>query len=143
MATDRRIYLVACVAQKTPDAAPAQELYTSPWFRKARAYVLKSGAPWFILSDLHGLVRPDEMLEPYDVTLTKAPAAERRAWAQRVQNQMEQMLPDADTVVILAGKNYRQFLEPWLRRRFASVRVPMDGLRIGEQLRWLGENEPD
>ena len=141
MATDRRIYLVACVAQKAPDAALAQELYTSPWFRKARAYVLKSGAPWFILSDLHGLVRPDEMLAPYDVRLTRA--AERRAWAQRVQGQMEQMLPDADTVVILAGKDYRQHLEPWLRRRFASVRVPMDGLRIGEQMRWLGENEPD
>ena len=141
MATDRRIYLVACVAQKVPYRAPAQELYTSPWFRKARAYVLKSGAPWFILSDQHGLVRPDEMLEPYDTTLTKA--AERRAWAQRVQNQMEQMLPDADTVVILAGKDYRQYLEPWLRRRFASVQVPMDGLGIGQQQRWLGENVPD
>ena len=141
MATDRRIYLVACVAQKAPDAAPAQELYTSPWFRKARAYVLKSGAPWFILSDQHGPVRPDEMLAPYDTKLTKV--AERRAWAQRVQNQMEQMLPDADAVVILAGKDYRQYLEPWLRRRFASVRVPMDGLRIGEQMRWLGENVPD
>ena len=147
MPPPRRIYLVACVARKAPHAAPAQELYTSDWFRKARAYVQKSGAPWFILSDLHGLVHPDQILEPYDVTLTKAPVAERRAWAQRVQTQMQQTLPnaapDADEIVILAGKSYRQHLEPWLRQRYPSVQVPMDGLRIGQQQQWLAANEPD
>ena len=143
MTTHRRIYLVACVARKGLYRAPAQELYTSAWFRKARAYVLKSGAPWFILSDLHGLVRPDEMLDPYDVTLKKAGVAARRAWAERVQSQMEQMLPDADAVVIFAGKDYRQYLEPWLRTRYASVEAPMRGLGIGEQQQWLAANEPD
>lgn len=143
MTTPRRIYLVACVARKASYRAPAQELYTSDWFRKARAYVLKSGAPWFILSDLHGLVQPDEVLDPYDVTLKKAGAAARRAWAQRVQGQMERMLPDADEIIILAGNDYRKYLEPWLRARFASVRAPMRGLIIGKQKQWLAQNEPD
>ena len=49
--TLRRIYPVACVARKGLYRAPAQELYTSARFRKARAYVLQSGAPWCILSE--------------------------------------------------------------------------------------------
>ena len=142
MSSDRRIYLVSCVSRKTPYPAPARDLYESQWFRKARAYVLKSGSPWFILSAEHGLVHPDDVLAPYEKTLNNMRAAERRAWAEKVQSQMEQALPDADEVVILAGKLYRERLEPWLRSRYASVRVPMRNLRIGEQLHWLSENEP-
>ena len=69
--------------------------------------------------------------------------AERRAWAEKVQSQMEQALPDADEVIILAGTRYREHLEDWLNRRFAHVQVPMRGLQIGKQLQWLTENEPD
>ena len=142
MLSDRRIYLVSCVSQKTPYPAPAQDLYTSTWFQKARAYVLKSGSPWFILSAEHGLVHPYDVLTPYERTLKNMSAAERCAWAERVQSQMKQSLPDADEVVILAGTHYREHLEDWLHRRFARVQVPMRGLQIGKQLQWLTENEP-
>lgn len=142
MLSDRRIYLVSCVSQKTPYRAPARDLYVSPLFQKARAYVLKSGSPWFILSAEHGLVHPDDVLAPYEKTLNNMSAAERRSWAQKVQSQMEQMLPDGDEVVIFAGAHYRKHIEPWLRNRFVSVKVPMQGLPIGKQLQWLSENEP-
>ena len=142
MATDRRIYLVSCVSQKTPYPAPARDLYVSPLFRKARAYVLKSGSPWFILSAEHGLVHPDDVLAPYEKTLNNMRVAERRAWAEKVRSQMEQTLPDADEVVILAGARYHEHLEDWLNRRYASVQIPMRGLQIGKQLQWLSENEP-
>lgn len=38
---------------------------------------------------------------------------------------------------ILAGDRYREFLTPMLQARGMRVDVPMQGLRIGEQLRWL------
>lgn len=142
MSSDRCIYLVSCVSQKTPYCAPARDLYVSPLFQKARAYVLKSDSPWFILSAEHGLVHPDDVLAPYEKTLNNMGTAERRVWSQKVQSQMEQALPAADEVIIFAGARYREHIEPWLRRRFASVRVPMQGLQIGKQLRWLSENEP-
>jgi len=139
----RRLYLVSCVSQKRPYAAPAQELYISPLFRKARAYVLKSGSPWFILSAEHGLVNPDTILAPYEKTLNTMNANDRREWSRKVRTQMETVLPEADKVVLLAGKKYREHLEPWLRSRYGIVRVPMEGLRIGKQLQWLSENEPN
>lgn len=143
MPPDRRIYLVSCVSQKTPYCAPARDLYVSTLFQKARAYVLKSDSPWFILSAEHGLVHPDDVLAPYEKTLNNMRTAERRPWAEKVQIQMERALPDADEVIIFAGVRYREHIEPWLRRRYASVRVPMQGLQIGKHLQWLSENEPD
>ena len=95
--------------------------------------------PWFILSAKHGLVVPDTTIQPYDETLKNLPRDGRRAWAQRVISQMQSMLPQADTVIILAGMRYREFLMDYLQSTFPRVEVPMENLRIGEQLRWLSQ----
>jgi hypothetical protein len=63
------IVLVSCVKSKLPYPAPARSLYTSAWFRKARSIVEGSGARWFVVSSLYGLVAPDAEIAPYDYTL--------------------------------------------------------------------------
>ena len=133
----RTHYLVSCVRRKSPAPAPAKELYTSDWFRKAREYVERTGQPWSILSAKHGLLHPETVIEPYDKTLRTMPIDQRRGWAQRVLVDIERGLGDAESVVLLTSRRYREFLEPALRERGFDVHVPMKGLRIGEQLAWL------
>ena len=132
-----RLYLVSCVARKRHHATSAKNLYQSTFFKLARAWVEREGAPWYILSAKHGLTNPDAEIGPYDETLNQMGVAKRRAWAARVSNQMDEMLPDAAEVVLFAGQRYREFLVEYLEQRFDSVKVPMEGLRIGQQLRWL------
>ena len=55
----------------------------------------------------------------------------------RVVSQLEQHLNGIRSVTFLAGRRYREFLEPSLRSRGLVVSIPIEGLRIGEQLRWL------
>ena len=43
-------------------------------------------------------------------------------------------------MVFLAGERYREFLARHLASRGVEVSVPMEGLRIGEQLSWLGSS---
>ena len=117
--------------------ARAEDLYRSPWFVKARAYVKSLGASWRILSAKHGLVDPGDVIEPYELTLNEVPAAERRSWAGRVLESLTRLVGRGDKVVLLAGERYRQFLFPGLRDMGVHVEVPMHGLGIGEQLRWL------
>ncbi len=64
----------------------------------------------------------------------------RRAWAQGVQAQLERQTPTADRFVVFAGERYREFLMAYFRGRGAAVDVPLEGLRIGEQLNWLGQH---
>ena len=138
----RSMYLISCVAEKQSRPAPARELYVSPWFRKARAFVQAQGAPWFILSAEHGLVAPDTVVAPYEKTLNRISVKERKAWAERVMQQMDVVLPPVERAVLLAGARYREFLMDYLKGRFANVELPMEGLKIGEQLRWLKEHTP-
>jgi len=135
-------YLVSCVRQKREQASAARDLYVSALFRKARRYAEASGCPWFILSAEYGLVAPDQVVAPYERTLNAMPVAERRAWAGRVAVQLAQAVPDLSRVVFLAGERYREFLARHLAGRGVAVSVPIEGLRIGEQLSWLGQHTP-
>jgi hypothetical protein len=137
----KRCYLVSCVSVKQSVRSRAKDLYVSDWFRKARRYIELSGGPWFILSAEHGLVHPDTLIAPYERTLNKMGVRDRRDWAARVIEQMKRELPRTEEIVVLAGDKYREGLIDYLRSR-ASVSVPMEGLPIGKQLRWLGENAP-
>ena len=137
------VYLVSCVSKKRSNRAPARDLYLSDWFIKARTYVEAFGVPWFILSAEHGLVAPDEPLEPYEKTLNTMSVSDRRRWAEKVINQMSEKMPKARSVVFLAGQRYREFLEDHLRNQGVTVEVPMRGLRIGEQLAWLSAQMKD
>ena len=135
----KALWLVSCVKTKRSSPCRAEDLYTSDWFAKARAYTERQNCPWRILSAKHGLVRPETVIAPYEKTLNTMRVVERRAWARRVLAQLEPGLAGLDAVVFLAGQSHRDFLEGPLRSRGLAVRVPMEGLRQGQQLRWLND----
>jgi hypothetical protein len=112
-------------------------LYVSDWFKKARLYVEGSGDFWFILSAEHGLLDPEAIVAPYEKTLNHMGVNQRRAWAAKVIEQMEHQLPRTERIVVLAGARYREFLMDNLHSKAKQVVVPLEGLRIGEQLSWL------
>ena len=133
----RKIALVACVSKKNHMPMPARDLYISDWFRKASAYAMRMADEWHILSAKHGLIAPDTVIEPYDETLNRMPAAARRIWAGRVSKDLGRVLQPGDQVVFLAGIKYRENLIDPIREIGCSVEIPMKGLGIGKQLRWL------
>jgi hypothetical protein len=65
--------LVRFVKTKLHTPTPAQDLYTSAVFVGRRAWVEQSCDRWFILSAKHGLVDPEQVLEPYDESLVGKP----------------------------------------------------------------------
>ena len=133
-------YLISCVASKQSVPAPAQELYISALFTKARSYVKATGCAWFILSAEHGLLAPDQVIAPYEKTLNTMPIAARRIWSQRILQQLEAFIKPGDRVIFLAGTRYREFLAKGLAQRGVQVKTPLEGKRIGEQLQWLKEH---
>jgi len=137
---DDVVFLISCVSRKRSQPSQARDLYVSDWFNKARAFVERAGAPWFVLSAEYGLVKPDAVIAPYEKTLNTMGIRERQAWASQVIEQMERELPRAKRVVLFAGHRYREFLIQYLSGRFEEVVVPLEGLRIGEQLSWFSKN---
>lgn len=133
----KTIVLVSCVSKKRSISLPAKDLYISDWFQKAALYARMIGDTWFILSAKYGLLHPDQIIEPYNVTLKSMSKYQRQIWARRVLQDLNPLLLQNDTVVFLAGHVYREYLEGPLRQMDCLISIPMKGLRIGEQMQWL------
>ncbi len=136
---DSAIYLVACVSKKRTVRTAARNLYVSTWFSKARQYIDAQRHPWFILSAQYGLIGPNQVIAPYERTLNTMRMSDCRIWAQQVDRQLAIIVPDVSRVVFLAGNRYRMFLAQHLADRGIAVTVPMQGLGIGKQLRWMNQ----
>ena len=135
----RRIGLVGCVKGKADGARAAKDLYVSTLFLGRRSYVERSCDEWWVLSAEHGLVHPDTVLAPYDVTLKDASRAARRLWSTDVLTTIDvRVAPDpGDIFEIHAGAEYRDFgLVSGLHSRSCVVDIPTERMRIGPQLRF-------
>jgi hypothetical protein len=137
-----RIGLIGCVKRKRSAAAPAAELYLSALFAGRRRAVEATCDRWYVLSAAHGLVAPNQLLEPYDVTLNAASRPERRRWSAGVLADLQRAVGPlaAHTFEIHAGAAYCAFgLVDGLRQAGATVELPTAGLPIGRQLHYYAE----
>jgi hypothetical protein len=135
------IVLVSCVSKKLKEPALARDVYISPWFKKARAYAEHHGDAWYILSARYGLVDPDSFQPPYETTLNRMPANQRKAWAEKVVREITRLFtPEMHRFTVLAGRRYREYLVPPLVFQHGYVVSEMtNGMGIGRQLQFLGE----
>lgn len=134
----KKIVLIPCAKKKTDHISKAQDLYTSPHFRKNLKYA-KSINPddIFILSAKYGLLNLEDKIGPYNQTLNEMPIKEVREWAYSVVNQLKEVSDlDNDRFIFLTGERYRRFLIPHIK----NYEIPMLGLAIGKQGQWLDRN---
>lgn len=135
------LILIGCGALKAESATEAKNLYIGPLFTDRRQYAESSGATgWYILSGLHGLLEPEQVLAPYDFDLRRETLFRRRLWGRDVLEQLEQRLPkshwDKWRVEIHAGAPYAEALLHAYHQqaiRFVSLRWPVKGLSQGAQ----------
>ena len=136
--SSRHLVLIACVSKKLDVEARAEELYASDLFEKSLAFARSIKATPYVLSAKHGLLHLDDRIEKYDETLKTKSVAERRVWSQNVVKSLSTIVAQGDRVTFLAGQKYREFLVDPLQQIGVSIAVPLEGLSIGNQLKWLG-----
>jgi hypothetical protein len=136
--------LVGCVKSKRAVPSRVADLYTSPLFRRRRAYAESRGLPWFVISAEHGLLHPDDIVAPYDRALADQTTEYRSAWGAWVVAKLEDALGTLGgcSLEIHAGSAYVDALQDPLRRRGCDFNAPLRHLRQGEQLAWYGDGRP-
>jgi len=133
----KNVALISCVKSKKTNKLIVSDLYTSTLFKYNLAYAKKIGSDEiYILSALHGLLRLDEQIEPYEKTLNKMRKAERLECSKKVISQLKELCSiDNTNFTILAGVKYREYILPHLN----EYSIPFEGVRFGEQLKQLKE----
>ncbi|MCS4301928.1 DUF6884 domain-containing protein [Chryseobacterium sp. BIGb0232] len=146
----KKIILISCASQQGSVKTKAKHLYTSPLFRLSWRYANKRGPDKiFILSGLHYLLDIDKEIAPYDVTLSNVSKAKRRIgqtiltskeklnWGKEIIGQLSKETDlQNDEFIVLAGQEY---IKPIIKD-ILRCENPLEGLRIGERLKFLKEN---
>ena len=148
-----RICLISCVSQKTNYKNPCKDLYISPLFKKTWAYVSQIERPHgvYILSALHGLIRYDTVIEPYDKTLLDMSKEECLEWAEKVKKQLTETfvkdgrtLEDYQFLIFAGSKYYENLLDFFPNKELVFGTLPIGkrlgalttSLRTGKKLVW-------
>lgn len=134
----KKVILIACSSRKECFACSAERMYIGTLFKYSLAFAKKIKADnIFILSAKYGLLDLSQIIEPYNVTLNEMSNSEIQNWSKSVYNQLKEKVEiDNSTFVFLAGNNYKKGLIKYLKK----IELPLEGLRIGEQMQFLKNN---
>lgn len=133
-----RVALVGCGREKAPSAREARNLYRGNLFRAARRVAEHHCDDWVILSAGHGVVLPEQIIQPYDATLQAMRMREREDWARRVSSVLRARYRGLDIEYVgLAGNEYLANLT------IGPLRFPLDRLMMGQRLRRLKAMDRD
>ena len=128
----RSLIVISCGKAKIWDrhtnrkSVPARDAYTGSLFRLCRRYA-ESQAPeaWVILSAKYGLLRPDELIDDYDVTITDLDAIS----VDTLSNQWRKRFRKFDRIISLCSRAYDRRL-----RAAVGSDLPFDNPLAGQDL---------
>ncbi len=136
-----KVGLLATARKKSTKSAPVTEFYQSPLFQKTLEYALHHYDRMYFYNAKDGLLLPDDIMDPYDLSIKTLTHHQREEWAQKLITQFrEQESPSRITVYLHGGSVYRKHIEPQLQQYEYNYEVPLKGLGIGEQLNWYQKN---
>jgi len=140
------VTVIQCSDTKLDRPAPAWELYTGNVFRAQRQLAADLGYPVRILSAKYGVLRPEEIVEPYDLSIRDLTADQQKKWNRHVRDELD--ATNADEFYVLAGRDYVR--PPKVKSEWwsavlcqnvaldgtAKVILPLEGVGIGGQRRF-------
>ena len=132
---------VGCGTSKRPGLRPAADKYDSTYFALKRAYA-ETHDDWYILSAKYGLIKPETLIDDYDVSVGDGIFPGQ--WHDRVRASIN-CHPDrvaTDCIEVLAGKRYVEPIRDLLDGLLCDVVYPFEKGEfngIGEQMAWLKE----
>ena len=147
------IALISCVSQKASFPSKCKDLYISPLFKKTWEYNVKVDRPEgvFILSALHGLIKYDKVIEPYDKTLLDMSKEEALEWAEKVKKQIIETfetngrkLEDYNFKIYAGSKYYENLLDFFPNKELVFGKLPIgkrlgaltSALKTGKKINW-------
>ena len=131
-----KIAFVSCTKLKANYSCITRDMYKrSILFNKAVRFIEQQDYDnWYVLSAKYGLLKKDDHIEPYDLTLNNMKASDRKKWSELVLRQIEELNMSITHIDFYAGLKYREYLITALEEKGIVCYVPLQGKGIGAQL---------
>jgi hypothetical protein len=131
--------LISCSKSKGSHRDLARNMYDSPLFGKSMMVAEGWGIPFSILSAKYGLLDPQKVIEPYELTLKGQSKQFKAEWAAKVDEQLRSSIDPRKRLIVLAGDDYYVPLVEAGATSPLNFSVPMRGLSLGNRLAFLNQ----
>lgn len=146
------LIIIQCVKSKiwdfdknAPRFVPAKDAYVSNYFKKMWDFAQRCGKRWCVLSGKYGFALSETKIENYDATFVNLKT--NPITVQEIKNLLEKDenlkkglgLNSINSCAILGGKKYVKVAREVLADYQIEVVDLLEGLKIGERLKWLSE----
>lgn len=111
----KTLVLTSCCKEKLSKAAPAKDLYMGKLFTLVKQYAEETGSDWRILSAKHGLINPDQIIEPYDLQITGR--AQIEPLQETVLPALAAIWDNYERIIVIMGAQYLKVINPILKRQ--------------------------
>lgn len=128
----KTLVILACSQKKATKPVPARDLYLGSLFKLGRKFAEVHHFDYVILSAKYGLLRPEQVIAPYDQRI--ANISDVRRIREMVITPLKAILASYEKVVVIGGNLYRKVLEPIKSAKFEEI---SDSRGIGGMLQQL------
>lgn len=109
-------FIVGCSKKKRKENSKAQNLYISTRFELSKKIAIRFGSDWAILSAKHGLLSPDEVIKPYDLSIKKLTNADKERWKKNLIKKLLQIVKNSQTIIFLGDNDYFNVIEKTIQK---------------------------
>lgn len=137
------IVFLSCTKTKALERCEAKNMYRGEIFKKSYQYAkILNPRKIYILSAKYYVLEENDIIEPYEMTLSKMTKFKKMRWAYNCIQILKNKNQDfKEKAVFLCGENYRKFIEV----KFKNHICPISGLSFGNQLKFykneIGESK--
>ena len=122
---NKRVLVIAACSQtkkgSTSDVkAKAKDMYQGRLFKLTRKLSEQQGWKYVIISAKYGLLFPEEEIEGYEKFLKTKKGIE--GIKPKVIPKLQKIIPNYDSILVIAGKNYREVVKELIDDRFIFIK---------------------
>lgn len=137
--TGKTVAIIPCTNQKSDTPGPAREVWIGNHFQLVLAHTEMFYDQVLVMSYKYGLISPDFVIEPYDIDLRVAKAAERLKWWFMMKGHIETLSKTEPILVALYTGNMERgrIITEFNRNGVKQVIVPFEGATIGVRMQMV------
>lgn len=132
--------IICCGEHKNGKKTSASEMYISDRFLLSKQYASAVTNDWFVISGKHGILHPENVIDPYDFPLSELSPIEKIEWENRVATKILTKSTRKTRIIYLGTPEYFSGISKILSKEKALVFEPFKHLPKSGWIPWLKKN---
>lgn len=130
------VAIIPCTNQKSDEPGKARDVWIGNHFQLVLAHTEMFYDKILVMSYKYGLIDPDQWIEPYDIDMRTARAAERLRWWFGLKGDIKKLSEEKPLLVALYTGNLERtrIITEFIRNDIRQVIVPFEGATVGQRM---------